>query len=68
MKMSSNPYGGSYPVKVPPETISNEMSKASDKAKARYPHSPLSPSQANSSAGKAQKGRAMTPGSSPTGS
>jgi hypothetical protein len=66
---TSNPYGANHTVKVPPETISNEMSKAGGKAKARYPHPPLGISQANSSAGKMQKsGRAMTPGTSPTGS
>jgi hypothetical protein len=66
MKLSS-PYGPGMPVKLPPETISSQTSKASGKAKARYPHSPLGTSQANSTAGKAQK-RALTPGTSPTGS
>ena len=67
MKMSGNPYGGSYDVKVPPDTISRERSKAGGKATARYPHAPLSNSQANGSAGKMKK-PALTPGTSPTGS
>jgi hypothetical protein len=64
---TSNPYGANYPVKVPPETISAEMSQAGSKAKARYPHKPLGISQANGEAGK-MKRPAMTPGTSPSGS
>jgi hypothetical protein len=63
---TSNPYGANYSVKVPPETINSEMSQAGKKAKARYPHKPLSPSVAISDAGKA-KVRAYTPGG-PSGS
>lgn len=65
MKLGS-PYGSGMQVKLPPETISSQTSKASGKAKARYPHSPLSPSQANGSSGKMKKA-AYTPGG-PTGS
>jgi len=43
---TSNPYGPGMSVKVPPETITSEMSKAGSKAKARYPHPPLKPGQA----------------------
>lgn len=64
---TSNPYGANYQVKVPPETIQSEMSQAKGKATARYPHTPLSPSQANGTMGK-MKTRAMTPGTLPTGS
>lgn len=64
---TSNPYGANYNVKVPPETISSEMSQAGSKAKARYPHAPLSPSQKNGEAGK-MKRAAYTPGTSPAGS
>ena len=64
---TSNPYGANYTVKSPPETIHNEQSKAASKAKARYPHPPLGPGQANGQAGK-MKRPAMTPGTSPTGS
>ncbi len=64
---TSNPYGANYPVKVPPETIQKEMSQASGKAKARYPHSPLGPSMSNGSAGK-MKRPAYTPGTTPSGS
>jgi hypothetical protein len=64
---TSNPYGANYTVKVPPETIQAEQRQANGKAKARYPHAPLSPSTSNGQAGKA-KNRAMTPGTSPAGS
>jgi len=64
---TSNPYGMSIPVKVPPETIQNEMSKASGKAKARYPHTPLGPDQTNPTQGK-MKRPAYTPGTTPSGS
>lgn len=64
---TKNPYGANYQVKVPPETIQSEMSQASGKAVARYPHTPLSPSQSNGQQGKA-KVHAMTPGTSPAGS
>jgi len=64
---TSNPYGANNPVKVPPETIQKEQSQASGKAKARYPHTPLGPSQKNGEAGK-MKRPAYTPGTSPAGS
>lgn len=64
---TSNPYGMSIPVKVPPETIQKEMSQASSKAKARYPHSPLGPGQDNPTTGKMGR-RAYTPGTTPAGS
>jgi hypothetical protein len=64
---TSNPYGANYQVKVPPETIQAEQSQANSKAKARYPHTPLSPSTKNNEAGK-MKTRALTPGTSPAGS
>jgi len=64
---TSNPYGANYQVKVPPETIQSEMSQAGGKAKARYPHTPLGPSQKNGEAGK-MKRPAYTPGTSPAGS
>ena len=34
------------------ETIQKEQSQASGKAKARYPHTPLGPSQKNGEAGR----------------
>jgi hypothetical protein len=65
---TSNPYGANYQVKVPPENIHDEMSQAKSKAKARYPHTPLSNEPGGGgSTGKMGK-RAMTPGTSPTGS
>lgn len=64
---TSNPYGANNTVRVPPETISAERSQAGSKAKARYPHKPLGPSQANGEAGK-MKRPAYTPGTTPAGS
>lgn len=62
MKLNSpNVYGADGMVKVPPETIQAEMKQANGKAKARYPHAPLTPSTRNGSAGK-MKTRAYTPG------
>jgi len=63
----SNPYGANDKFKVPPETINSEMSQANSKAKARFPHTPLSTSQANGTSGK-MKTRAYTPGTTPSGS
>jgi len=65
---TSNPYGANMPVKLPPETISSELSKADSKAKARYPHKPLTnqPGGGGSTSGPFK--RAMTPGTSPAGS
>lgn len=64
---TSNPYGADYEVKVPPKTIQDEMAQAGGKAKARYPHKPLGPGQSNGQQGK-MKIRALTPGTTPTGS
>jgi len=63
----SNPYGANDKFKVPPETVSGELSQAGGKAKARFPHTPLSPSTKNGESGK-MKTRAYTPGTSPAGS
>ncbi len=64
---TSNPYGMSIPVKVPPETIQKEMSQASGKAKARYPNTPLGTDQTQPTTGK-MKRPAYTPGTTPSGS
>jgi len=57
---TSSPYGPGMDVKSPPDTITSEQSKAGGKAKARYPHSPIS---TNQSAGGPKGGgkRAMGP-------
>jgi hypothetical protein len=68
MKISS-PYGTSGSVKVPPETINAEMSQAGSKATARYPHKPISNQPGGGgSTGNGSFKRAMTPGTTPTGS
>lgn len=65
---TSNPYKANYQVKVPPETINSEMSQAGGKAKARYPSGTPSnqPGGGGSTSGPFR--RAMTPGTSPSGS
>lgn len=65
---TSSPYGPGMEVKVPPETINSEMSQAGSKAKARYPHKPITnqPGGGGNTSGPFK--RAMTPGTSPTGS
>ena len=65
---TSNPYGPSMPVKMTPETVSSELSKAGSKAKARYPsgHLGIVPGGSASTGGAFK--RAMTPGTTPTGS
>lgn len=64
---TSNPYGMNIPVKTAPETVNSANSKASGKAKARYPHTPLGTSTANSTSGHMGR-RAYTPGTTPAGS
>lgn len=64
---TSNPYGMNIPVKTGSSIVDNELSKASGKAKARYPDTPLGISQANGQSGK-MKTRALTPGTTPAGS
>jgi hypothetical protein len=69
MKLTSNPYGANFNVKVPPETITAQNSQASGKAKARYPNGEAQPVDSQAKGGKGpMKTRALTPGSSPTGS
>lgn len=64
----SNPYVKDMAVKVPPETVNSELSMAGSKAKASYPHKalPNQPGGGGSTSGSFK--RAMTPGTSPTGS
>ena len=64
---TSSPYGPGMEVKSPPDTIRNEMSKAGSKAKARYPSGTAT---VNMTKGAPKGGgpRAMTPGTTPTGS
>jgi hypothetical protein len=63
---TSNPYGADDKFKTPPETVEAERRQASGKAKARFPHRPLSPSTKSGEQGKV-KTRALTPGG-PSGS
>jgi hypothetical protein len=64
---TSNPYGPGMDVKVPPQTVDNELSKAGSKAKARYPHSPfpIEPGGDGKTSGAFK--RAYMPNGSPSG-
>lgn len=64
---TSSPYGPGMEVKSPPDTIRNEQSKASSKAKARYPSGIASTNKTAGAPGPFGR-RAMTPGTTPTGS
>jgi len=63
----SNPYGMNLTVKTGSEIVTSGLGKASGKASARYPNTPLGPSQANGQSGK-MKRPALTPDTTPTGS
>ena len=63
---TSNPYGANMDVLVPPSTISKDRAQSGGKAKGRYPHKPLSNS--TKGGGGPIRTRAMTPGTSPSGS
>jgi hypothetical protein len=60
-------YGSGMTTLVPPATVDTALSRASGKAKARYPNTPISNRTTNSTTGK-MKVRALTPGTSPAGS
>jgi hypothetical protein len=67
---TKNPYVASDTFKTDPDIISAELSKSGKKASARYPSgkSPIEPGGgAGGNAGK-MKTRALTPGTSPSGS
>jgi hypothetical protein len=64
---TSSPYGPGMDVKSPPDTIRNEQSKAGSKAKARYPSGIIAINQSAGGPGRGGK-RALTPGTTPTGS
>lgn len=64
---TSSPYPGGMPIKMVPETVTANNAKNSGKASARYPSGTPTTSQSSSAAGKGGK-RALTPGTSPTGS
>jgi hypothetical protein len=65
---TSSPYGPGMTVKTPPETITSELSKANGKAKARYPSGTPSKQPGGGGSTSGSFKRAMTPGTSPTGS
>lgn len=65
---TSNPYGANMPVKMTPETVSGELSKAGSKAKARYPSGHLGNIPGGSTNTGGAFKRAMTPGTTPSGS
>jgi hypothetical protein len=64
---TSSPYGPGLSIDTPPNTITKELSKAGSKAKARYPHKPMGIGQ-SMGGNNGIKHRALTPGTTPTGS
>lgn len=65
---TKNPYGMSgIQVLSGSSIVDHELSQVGGKAKARYPDTPLGPSQKNNEAGK-MKTPAYTPGTTPAGS
>jgi hypothetical protein len=65
---TSSPYGPGMPVKMTPETVSSELSKDGGKAKARYPSGTLGIEPGGGGKTSGPFKRALTPGTSPTGS
>lgn len=63
----SNPYGATDTYRDPVEVVERNNSKASGKAKARFPHTPAKVTQPQQASG-GMKTRAYTPGSLPDGS
>jgi hypothetical protein len=68
METSKTPYGPGIPIKQTPQIISGEREKNGGKAKARYPHKPLTNQPGGSSSTGGAHKRALTPGTTPTGS
>ena len=68
MDTKKTPYGPGMPVKETPAIINGERSKNGDKATIRFPHKPLSNVPGGSSSTSGPFKRAMTPGTTPTGS
>lgn len=67
---TKNPYVSSDTFKTDPDIISSELSKAGKKATARYPSGRLGNQPGGGAGGNAgkMKNRALTPGTSPSGS
>lgn len=65
---TSSPYGPGMDVKTPPETITSQLSKNGSKAKARYPSGTPSLEPGGNAKTSGSFRRAMTPGTSPSGS
>lgn len=63
----SNPYGANDTFRMPNEIVERNNSKASGKAKARFPDTPAKVTQPQGKSG-GMKTRAYTPGSQPDGS
>lgn len=61
-------YGKDLPIKETPEIINSDRQKNDGKAKARYPHKPLPNQPGGGGKTSGAFRRALTPGTSPTGS
>ncbi|MBX3603191.1 MAG: hypothetical protein KF863_21430 [Rubrivivax sp.] len=68
MDTSKTPYGPGMPIKQTPNIIGGERAKNGGKPKARYPHKPQGNQPAGGGSTSGSFKRALTPGTSPTGS
>ena len=68
MKTKDTPYGPGLPIKETPEIINSDRQKNGSKSTMRFPNKPLpnQPGGGGSTSGPFR--RAMTPGTTPTGS
>lgn len=68
MKTKDTPYGPGMPIKETPDIIGSQRQKNGGKSTIRFPHKPLpnQPGGGGSTSGSFR--RAMTPGTTPTGS
>jgi hypothetical protein len=68
METKKTPYGPGLPIKETPAIINSERQKNGSKPTVRFPHSPLSNEPGGGGKTSGAFRRAMTPGTSPTGS
>lgn len=68
METKKTPYGPGMPIKQTPAIINGEREKNGGKPTSRFPHKPLGNVPGGSASTSGPFKRAMTPGTTPTGS
>jgi hypothetical protein len=68
MQSTKNPYAANFPIKETPDIIGGERAKNSGKKSARYPSKPQGNQPAGGGGTTGSFRRAVTPGTTPTGS